>query len=199
MKKNHLIWISVFISLCMAGLACASGTPTPDDAEVERIVLLTSLAHAEAQLTLDAADSPPATSEATLPATVAPSATSTIMEDVIAPVPLGPAWSSMAFSRDTCYDMDVLFTADDAAADFCLDGNVILTAVNGAVISGNATLTPPSMLDCRAADLRADPVAPNTDLYICFQTNAGSYGFFVMRADQMLSDGYIVFDAYVFS
>jgi hypothetical protein len=59
-------------------------------------------------------------------------------------------------------------------------------------------MTAPSLNQCRGSALTADPLAPLTDLYLCFQTNSGSYGFFVMRDDQMLSSGYIVFDAYVF-
>ena len=118
--------------------------------------------------------------------------------DAYAPDPLGPAWSGMAFSRDTCYDLDVLFTASDVTVDVCLDGNVLLTPQNGAAFSGYAELSPPSLNTCKAKTLTADPIAPNSGLYMCFQTNLGKYGFFVMRDDQLLSSGYIVFDAYVF-
>lgn len=118
--------------------------------------------------------------------------------DVFAPDPLGPAWSGMAFNGGTCYDLDVLFTAADATADVCLDTNVVMTPVNGAAFSGHAELSPPSLNTCQAKALSADPIAPNSDLYMCFQTNLGKHGFFVMRADQMLTSGYIIFDAYVF-
>jgi len=118
--------------------------------------------------------------------------------DAYAPDPLGPAWSGMAFSKNTCYDLDVLFTASDATVDVCLDSNVLLTPQNGATFSGYAELSPPSLNTCKAKTLTADPIAPNSDLYMCFQTNLGKNGFFVMRDDQMLSSGYIVFDAYVF-
>lgn len=118
--------------------------------------------------------------------------------DVYAPNPLGPAWSAMAFSKNTCYDLDVLFTASDATVDVCLDGNVVLMPRNGATFSGYAELSPPSLNTCKTKTLTADPIAPNSDLYMCFLTNLGKYGFFVMRDDQMLSSGYIVFDAHVF-
>jgi hypothetical protein len=104
----------------------------------------------------------------------------------------------MAFSKDTCYDLDVLFTAADSTVDVCLDANVVLTPKNGALMSGSATRTPPSLNTCKSASLNADVLAPNTGLYMCFKTNAGKYGFFVMRDDQMFSNGYIVFDAYLF-
>lgn len=118
--------------------------------------------------------------------------------DAFAPDPLGPAWSSMAFNSGTCYDLDVLFTAADATSDVCLDANVILNPQNGSTFSGSAFMTVPSLNQCRTAPLTADPLAPLTDAYLCFQTNSGSYGFFVMRDDQMLVSGYIVFDAYIF-
>lgn len=118
--------------------------------------------------------------------------------DVYAPDPLGPAWSGMAFSKDTCYDLDVLFTASGAAADVCLGSTVMMTPMNGATFSGYADLAPPSLNTCKAKALTADPLSPNSDLYLCFKTNLGKYGFFVMRDDQMLTSGYIVFDAYVF-
>ncbi len=130
------------------------------------------------------------------PPTVAPPTAAP--PDVYAPDPLGPAWSSMAFNGGTCYDMDVLFTAADATSDVCLDANVILSPQNGATFSGHAFMSAPSLNQCRTAALTADPLAPLTDAYLCFQTNTGSYGFFVMRDDQMLASGYIVFDAYIF-
>jgi len=132
---------------------------------------------------------------AVVPTAIPPTATP---PDAFAPDPLGPAWSSMAFNSGTCYDMDVLFTAADATSDVCLDANVILSPQNGATFSGHAFLSAPSLNQCRAAALTADPLAPITDAYSCFQTNAGSFGFFVMRDDQMLASGYIVFDAYIF-
>jgi hypothetical protein len=104
----------------------------------------------------------------------------------------------MAFSSGTCYDLDVLFTAADATSDVCLDANVVLSPRNGATFSGHALMTTPSKNQCSAAALTGDALAPLTDAFLCFQTNLGSYGFFVMRDDQMLSSGYIVFDAYLF-
>ncbi len=115
--------------------------------------------------------------------------------DVFAPDPLGPAWSSMWFASGACYDLDVLFTDSGAACDVYLDSAGTLRPRNGGLFSGYATLTPPSLNQCKAAQLSADPIAPNSDLYMCFKTNLGKYGFFVAR--QIDASG-IVFDAYVF-
>jgi hypothetical protein len=115
--------------------------------------------------------------------------------DAYAPDPLGPAWSGMWFAKDMCYDMDVLFHTTDASCDVSLDANSVLTPRNGAVFSGYATLTPPSLNTCKTAVFSTEPIAPNSDLYMCFKTNAGKYGFFVAR---QIEPGGIVFDAYVF-
>lgn len=118
-----------------------------------------------------------------------------ILPDVYAPNPLGPLFSSMYISTGMCYDMDVLFHTTDASCDVYLDSNSVLNPRNGGLFSGYATLMPPSLNQCKAAQLSADPIAPNSDLYMCFKTNLGKYGFFVAR--QMDANG-IVFDAYVF-
>lgn len=115
--------------------------------------------------------------------------------DVYAPNPLGPLFSSMWISNGMCYDMDILFQAADASCDVLLDSSGTLIPKNGGLFSGYATLTPPSLNQCKAAPLSADPIAPNSDLYMCFKTNLGKYGFFVARRIQ--TDG-IEFDAYVF-
>ncbi len=121
--------------------------------------------------------------------------TESVAPDVYAPNPLGPAYSQMWFANGACYDMDVLFTDSGAACDVYLDANGVLTPRNGGLFSGYATLTPPSLNQCKAAQLSADPIAPNSDLYMCFKTNLGKYGFFVARK---IETGGIVFDAYVF-
>lgn len=115
--------------------------------------------------------------------------------DVYAPNPLGPLFSSMWISNGMCYDMDILFHTTDASCDVLLDNNSTLIPKNGGLFSGYATLTPPSLNQCKAAQLSADPIAPNSDLYMCFKTNLGKYGFFVARKIQT---GGIEFDAYVF-
>lgn len=115
--------------------------------------------------------------------------------DVYAPDPLGPLFSSMYFSVGMCYDMDVLFHTTDASCDVYLDSNGLLAPRNGGLFSGYATLTAPSLNQCKAAQLSAAPIAPNSDLYMCFKTNLGKYGFFVARQIDMSG---IVFDAYVF-
>ena len=190
-------------------LACNISGPATQDSQAAFDTAVAQTSQAQfVEMTMQSQSSPlsptvapptaaPPTAEppTTEPPTIAPP---TASADSFAPDPLGPGWSSMAFNGGTCYDLDVLFTANDATADVCLDNNVLMTPLNGATFSGNAELTPPSLNTCKAKNLNADPIAPNSDLYMCFQTNLGSYGFFVMRDDQMLASGYIVFDAYVF-
>jgi len=201
-RKSISIVIAVVIALT---LACNISGPPPQDNQTafETVVAQTSQAEF-VQMTMQAQTSPahptqypPTAQPPTLsPPTAAPPTAAPT--DVYALDPLGPAWSSMVFNGGTCYDLDVLFTASDATADVCLDNNVLLTPTNGGIFSGYAELSPPSLNTCKAKTLNADPIAPNSDLYMCFQTNLGRYGFFVMRDDQMLTSGYIVFDAYVF-
>jgi len=214
MKKNHQITFLVAIVLIIT-LGCnISGTPQGDDQSAFSTAVAQTSQAQFIQMTMQAGTSPAAPTAiqptvpqptaippTAIPPTVpAPTAVPPTAPppDVFAPDPLGPAWSGMAFNSGTCYDLDVLFTAADATVDVCLDNNVLMTPMNGSTFSGYADLSPPSLNTCRAKAFSADPIAPNSDLYMCFQTNAGSYGFFVMRDDQMLSSGYIVFDAYLF-
>lgn len=226
MHKNRFVkFFLLLTTLLAAALACKIDVSTPqaDQAAINTAVALTAQAQ-YIQMTLQAQASPIAPTQAlptlppptsppptapppTLPPPTLPPPTSppptvppptNTPTDVYAPDPLGPAWSGMAFSSDTCYDLDVLFTASDTSADVCLDDNVVLSPRNGATFSGSAFMSAPTKNQCTSAPLTADPLAPLTDAYLCFRTNQGSYGFFVMRDDQMLSSGYIVFDAYVF-
>lgn len=41
-------------------------------------------------------------------------------------------------------------------------------------------------------------LSPMTDLIMCFKTNQGGYGFFVMRTDQLMDLKRIVFDWWIF-
>lgn len=224
MKRHHKFFCLI-TTLIIISMACNISGPAPEDDQAAFSTAVAQTAQAQfIQLTMQAQSSqvastaaqptdplptvivptevqptsPPPT--AVPPTAVPPTAVPPTAPppDVFAPNPLGPAWSSMAFNSGTCYDLDVLFTAADATADVCLDANVILSPQNGGTFSGNAFMTAPSKNQCRAAALNANPLAPLTDAYLCFQTNTGSYGFFVMRDDQMLSSGYIVFDAYIF-
>jgi hypothetical protein len=213
MKKNRTFFgLVAIVFTILITVACIVSGPSPqeDQAAFNTAVAQTSQAQF-IQMTIQAqSDSPtqppptapptdaaPTSPSPTLPSPTSPPPTNT-PTDVYAPDPLGPAWSGMAFNSGTCYDLDVLFTASDATADVCLDANVVLTPQNGAKFSGSGFMTPPSLNDCKNTTLTGDQLAPITDAYLCFQTNAGSYGFFVMRDDQMLSSGYIVFDAYIF-
>jgi len=218
MKKDKTFFGLVAIAFTiLITLACKFSGPSPqeDQSAFNTAVAQTSQAQF-IQMTMQAQSAsptqPPTTAPPTVDAPTSPSPTqpsptsppptvpppTNTPTDVYAPDPLGPAWSGMAFNSGTCYDLDVLFTASDATADVCLDANVVLTPQNGAKFSGNGFMNPPSLNDCKSVTLTGDQLAPITDAYLCFQTNAGSYGFFVMRDDQMLSSGYIVFDAYIF-
>lgn len=218
--KNRSKILFVLAVVLIVSLACSvSGTPQQDDQAAFNTAVAQTAQAQFIQLTMQAQSSqvaptaipptaplpteaqptsPPPT--AVPPTAVPPTAVPPTAPppDVFAPDPLGPAWSSMAFSGGTCYDLDVLFTAADATSDVCLDANVVLSPRNGGRFSGSAFMSAPSKNQCVAAPLTADPLAPLTDAYLCFQTNTGSYGFFVMRDDQMLASGYIVFDAYIF-
>ncbi len=219
MKKRSKI-ISLFVVILLLSLACnVSGSPRGDDTTAFNTAVAQTAQAQFVQMTMQAQASPaqptaqqptaippttipPTVILSTLPPPTMPPPTAVPPTapppDVYAPDPLGPAWSSMAFNSGTCYDLDVLFTAADATSDVCLDANVVLSPRNGGTFSGSAFLTAPSKNQCMSALLTADPLAPLTDAYLCFQTNNGSYGFFVMRDDQMLASGYIVFDAYLF-
>ena len=132
-----------------------------------------------------------AASSTSLPQLTAPA-------NAYAPDPLGPEWSSMAFSGGKCYDLDALYYAEEAACDVSLSADGwLITPQNGALFSGNGSLIVPSLNDCKAAQMSTDPIALMSDLYLCFKTNQGVYGFFVMR-EAPQSSGLIVFDAYLF-
>ncbi len=73
----------------------------------------------------------------------------------------------------------------------------LLEPENGGLISGYAPLNPPSKGYCINPNLLPDPVAIQTDLYLCIQTNMGTYGFFVAREYQM-DLARVIFDLYLF-
>jgi hypothetical protein len=118
--------------------------------------------------------------------------------DSYAPDPLGPAYSGMWFANGACYDMDILFTANDASCDVSLDATTqtMLVPKNQAVFAFNTSQTPPSLGQCKSVAMSANssgPLLPN--YYACFKTNTGKYGFIVPR---QIDAGGISFDAYVF-
>ncbi|MCF6277131.1 MAG: hypothetical protein L3J16_00035 [Anaerolineales bacterium] len=141
-----------------------------------------------------------------LPSTQAPpkQAPPTVAADAFAPDPLTVEWIDIPFAPGGCMDMDNLQPVTDASCDVELasDGWLI-TPRNGGLFSGYGSLTPPSKNDCiaseTASELSGNPLALMTDLYLCFKTNQGTYGFFVMRSGPD-ENGFnvTVFDAYLF-
>ena len=117
---------------------------------------------------------------------------------IYAPDPLGPGDTGYIFDSGACFDLDAAFPVNDATCDLYLDSNGILEPRNGAIMTGYASLSPPSLGQCMGAALTNEQLAPGTDMYFCFQTNQSLYGFFVMRFDQMFDLNRIVFDMYVF-
>jgi hypothetical protein len=109
------------------------------------------------------------------------------------------AFTGLIFETGTCYDLDVLQPIDvtDSARDLCMIQYSLLEPQNGGLMSGYATMTPPSKGECITPNLLPDPIAVQTDLYLCFQTNLGVYGFFVAREYQDAQDR-IIFDMYLF-
>jgi hypothetical protein len=138
--------------------------------------------------------------------TIAPSATSTIflsptpqLADMFAPNPLGPGYTGVIFKVGDCFDMDLWGMVHDHRCDFRLDANLIVTPVNDALISNHGRQAAPSLHTCQADQLLANPVAPNTNIYLCVRTNLGIYGFFVQRQDTPFADGpRMIFDYWIF-
>jgi hypothetical protein len=144
------------LALLLLTLACGTATPTP-------------------------APLPPPSDT---PAPV-PTPTDTPIPDATAPSPLPMTHTGIILNDGECYDLD------DGNAPYVLDADCdilkvypqILRPQNGALLSGYADLTPPSLSDCMGKVFDAGDLAPNTDLYICFLSDEGHYGFIVQRPD----------------
>jgi len=180
----------ILIVLIAAGLACTFN-PAPAEPTIDEIAVATSVAATTAaQLTLNA----PA------PTNTTPAATDTPDPNTIyAPDPLGPAYTGLIWDFGTCYDFDAYMpaAAEDPATDACLNASGVITPQNGALMSGQAPMEAPSKGYCINPSLLPDPIAPNSDLYLCLQTNQGVYGFFVMRQYQ-IDLNRLTFDMYLF-
>ncbi|MGD8814746.1 MAG: hypothetical protein PVI78_09765 [Anaerolineales bacterium] len=114
-----------------------------------------------------------------------PPPTDTSIPDIIAPDPLPISHTGIILDDGECYDLDNGHAPHvlDADCDILLVHPQILRPQNGAQLCGHATLTAPSLADCEAAAYDAGDLAPNTDLYICFLSDEGHYGFLVQRHD----------------
>ncbi len=184
--------------LYAAGLACSltPATPTPDNSSaIDTAVAQTIAAEPAAPTETSAPEAPAATD------TSAPPEPTAAPTDVYAPDPLTPGYTGLIFDFGTCYDFDAYQPASPAGAgtDACLDANGLLTPQNGALMNGYVTFEAPSKNECIAdnGNLLPDPIAPNSDLYMCLRTDQGSYGFMVMREYQLELERF-TFDMYIF-
>jgi hypothetical protein len=148
-----------------------------------------------------ATENPPA-----VQTTAAPSHTSTSLPsptpelaDLFAPNNLPPGYTGVIFKVGDCFDMDLWGMVHDARCDLRLDANLIVTPLNGALISGHGRLAAPSLHACQADPLLANHLAPNSNIYLCVRTNQGAYGFFVQRPDTPFAEGpRMIFDYWLF-
>jgi hypothetical protein len=154
------------LALVLITLSCGFATPTPP---ADTPILPT-----------DTVPPPPTN---TVPALPPP--TDTPIPDVNAPDPLPMTHPGIILDDGECYDLDNGHAPHmlDADCDILLVYPQILRPQNGAQLCGHATLTPPSRGDCEAAAFDSGDLAPNTDLYICFLSDEGHYGFIVQRPD----------------
>jgi hypothetical protein len=178
MKRRNLLGVLLLMSLLVITcdqLPRPAGPDTPATA-----VALTM----EAQAGLPSAVPPSPTETAPSLPTLLPS-TDTPIPDQFAPSPLPAANTGIILKEGECYDLD---TGDapyvlDADCDVLMVPIQILRPQNGAMLCGHATFDPPSLAQCQTAAYDAGDLAPNTDLYICFRSNEGRYGFLVQRHD----------------
>ena len=197
MKPKHTL-APILSAAAFAALACSL---TPTGPEVDDTFVETAVAGTLAAEQTESAVAQLPSEEPTFTSVPIPTLTPTSQPplDVFAPDPLGAQFTGLIFDFNTCYDFDIYSPAPsgDPAVDICLDANGTLDPQNGATISGYVTFTPPSKNHCIGERLSPDLVAPNSDLYMCLQTNAGSYGFFVLREFQYQINR-LIFDLYLF-
>jgi hypothetical protein len=184
MKRRKKIMLIAAVLLLLS-LACQL---TPEPPDVDENAIGTSVALTEAAV------QPPADTPAAAASEPTPDP-----DTIFAPDPLTVAYTGLIWEFGACYDFDAYqpAAAAEPAVDACLDANGTITPRNGALMSGQASMQAPSKGDCINPSLLPDPLAPNTDLYLCLQTNQGVYGFFVMREFQ-LDLNRLVFDLYLF-
>jgi hypothetical protein len=119
--------------------------------------------------------------------------------DVTAPSDLPVTNRGSALKVGECLDLDSVGVVVDARSDICMDANGLVSARNGAVLSQTGGVDQPSKNTCKADQwMDTSELSPMTDLNMCFKTNQGSYGFFVMRMDQLMDRKQIVFDWWIF-
>lgn len=182
MKRSA--WIAVSLAVSMAMLVCG-WPPGPEGEPPAPEVTPTSTAVPPT--------SPPAV----------PTDTPAPPPDVTAPSPIPASHTGIILANGECYDLDTGNApyVMGPQCDVLLVHPQILRPQNGAMLSGHATLDAPSRTECESAIYEAGDLAPNTDLYICFRTNEGSYGFLVQRTDGApfaISSQRLVFDWWLY-
>lgn len=196
MRSRSMLAAAVAMTAVM--LACTSpggapeATDTPSGDEIGTVVALT--------LTAQPASTEPPPSDTPVPG---PTSTSTPEPDETAPVPLPASHTGIILQHGECYDLDTGNApyVMGPACDMLFSPPYVIQMQNGAQISGYATLTPPSLSHCVGATYEPGDLSPNTDLYLCFRTNEGHYGFIVQRPDGApfeISSTRLVFDYWVF-
>lgn len=192
MRKITLV-LCLF-ALLVPAIACdiSAPEPTPDPNAIATSVAETMAAN-QPSTQAPADPTPEPTAEPTAEPTEDP-------YNVFAPDPLGAAYTGLIFENNACYDLDSLQPVDasNPECDLLMSQFGAVLPQNGALINGsNVSFDPPSKGECMDSDLLPDLLATQTDLYLCFQTSHGSYGFFVGRDLQMEQER-LIFDMYIF-
>jgi hypothetical protein len=112
--------------------------------------------------------------------------------------PRGLGVRDLWFPLGASYDMDTLTQVYDDSSDLFLEYEALLVSMNGARISGYGHPEPVFIEMCLEilAENEEPAAALQADLFYCFQTNAGRYGFVLPR--QVDAENGFVFDAYLF-
>lgn len=198
MKPTHRLLI-ILLTLLALILACDLSPAPSEPAANNEAVVATSVAETVvANKTLTALvptdTSPPPTDTVSVPTDTPDPFT------VFMPVPIPAPYTGLVWDAGTCYDYDTLqqVASSDSTADACLDANSVITPENGGLMSGRAPFDPPSLGYClNESNLLPDMVAPQTDLYLCVQTNLGAVGVLVGR-DFDFNQDRMTFDLYLF-
>lgn len=197
MKK--IILTMSLIAVLIPAIACdfSAPAPTADESLVATSVAKTITASQPEEQPIETTDQPVEEPTPTLEPTAEPT---TDPNNLYAPNPLGPGYTGFIFYYNACFDLDSFQPVDvsNPECDFQMDQYGTLMPLNGALINGaNVSFNPPSKGECMTSDLKPDLLAPQTDLYLCFLTTQGSYGFFVGR-DLQFTQERLIFDAYIF-
>ena len=212
---RQLILLTAISTLILLALACGASAPPTPTRDINAVVVETLAAHTvEAALTaavipptatMPPSPPPTATTPSLPPPTTAPSPTATILPTAapqeIAPEPLPASNTGIVLYPNDCFDLDTggVSAALTPGCDLLVPAPMLLRPQNGAQISGYVTFEVPTRSQCLAARYEPGDLSPNSDLYMCFRTNAGRYGFIVQRMDAPgAPPGRMIVDYWVF-